>query len=432
MRIYIGNKEIAGYFTQLKTGFDKIGVKSDLWFLVGSDYYQPPMNRLARLNQSIFRYYRRNRKLSRLPLLLPAAGAMVFIQTIIFLYALISYDVFILNSQPFFSFHELAVLRFFRKKIIVVFLGTESRPAYLSGNIISDKYTSGTSFKMEKCFRDTKAQYERIRRIEKYANYIINHPPTALFQAKPFISWLQIGFPHDKAAMSARQRNNEFSRVIKILHAPSHREAKGTRKIEEIISQLQSEGLPIEYIRLEGVPNERVIDELSRCDLVVDELYSDIPIGGLGTEAAFAKRAVINAGYYARHIHADYPENLIPPACFCLPDELSAQIKNLVINKDERNANANKLNRFVTLNWTNDQVASRFMKLIDGTFPADWYIKPQTLTYFQGYGISNEKLKLFIRHYVLQNNLEALYLNDKPGVLQKVKEFITEVRKDKE
>ncbi len=425
-RIYIGNKEIAGYFTRLKEGFDKIGVEADLWFLIGSDYYNPPMNRLALFNQAVFRFYRRCRKPWLLPAMLPAAGLLMLTHTIVFLYALVRYDVFILNSQPFFTYHELAILRLFRKKIIVVFLGTESRPAYLSGNSILGKYTSPDGIpQLSRCYRDTKAQYKRIARIEKYADHIINHPPTALFQHKPFIAWLHVGFPNDENLMQPTKAQNGFSRIVKILHAPSNSKAKGTAIIEEIIAKLQKEGLPIEYLRLENVPNEQVIDELSRCDLVVDELYSDIPVGGLGTEAAFARKAVINAGYYARGIRRDHPDELIPPACFCLPENLRYEIRNLVINKPLRLEYADKLHDFVTSRWYNAAVAKRFMRIINDQIPGEWMYDPARLHYFKGYGISTENLRAFLRSYVMRNGLNALFLNDKPELLAEITEFIT-------
>jgi len=425
MRIYIGNKEIAGYFTRLKEGFDQLGVEADLWFLIGSQYYNPPMNRLALLNQAIFRFYRRCRKPLLLPLMLPAAMVLMLIHTIVFCYALVRYDVFILNSQPFFTFHELAILRLFRKKIIMVFLGTESRPAYLSGNSILGKYSSVKGPQLARCYRDTKAQYRRIARIEKYAQHIINHAPTALFQQKPFIGWLHIGFPNDEKQMMAAKRMNDHSRVVKILHAPSNSLSKGTAEIEEIIEKLQKEGLPIEYLRLQNVPNEKVIDELSRCDLVVDELYSDISVGGLGTEAAFARKALINAGYYSTSIRNDYPDEVIPPVCFCRPENLSYEIRNLVINRELRIESANKLHQFVTTRWHNAAVAERYLSIINDRIPPEWMIDPKKLMYFKGYGISIGNLKVYLRKYVMKNGIEALFLDDKPALLHRVTEFIS-------
>lgn len=424
-RIYIGNKEIAGYFMHLKEGFSRIGIQADLWLLVGSHFYDVPTPRLAGINQKLFQFYYKNKKSHLLPITLPAIVGMAIIHTTIFLYSLIRYDVFILNSQPFFNFIELAILRFFRKKIIVVFLGTESRPAYLSGNNIHSKYTDADdSFRLKQCYQETKAQAKRIARIEKYADLIINHPPSALFHRKPFIAWLHIGFPNSFPSQLANT-SPKFSRVVKILHAPSNPLAKGSNTIQEIITKLWAEGLPIEYLKLENVPNHEVIKELRKCDIVVDELYSDIPIGGLGTEAAFACKPVINGGYYSELIHSDYPNAVIPPARFCNPEQISMTIRDMVINKETRKQSAQELNQFVVLNWNSEQVAKRFLQLIEGTYPSEWMYDPGKIEYFKGYGIEKNKLRSFVRQYVMRYGKDALFLNDKPNLLVQISNFIT-------
>jgi hypothetical protein len=225
--------------------------------------------------------------------------------------------------------------------------------------------------------------------------------------------------------MKPEKPANAFSRIVRILHAPSNSLSKGTVRIEEMMEKLEKEGLPIEYIRLENVPNEKVIEELAKCDLVVDELYSDIPVGGLGTEAAFARKAVINGGYYARAINRDYPEAVIPPATFCLPENLHYEIRNLVINKALRLENASKLHQFVNSRWNNALVAGRYLQIIRGNIPAEWMYDPAKLSYYQGYGISKENLKLFLRSYVMHNGMSALFLDDKPELLHEITGFIT-------
>lgn len=54
MRIYIGNVEIAGYFTKLRDGFEKEGIRADLWFLSKNKYYQNRMPFLVSVNQWLF------------------------------------------------------------------------------------------------------------------------------------------------------------------------------------------------------------------------------------------------------------------------------------------------------------------------------------------------------------------------------------------
>lgn len=422
MRIYIGNKEIAGYFTRLKDGFDKIEVKSDLWFLTGNKYYNKDIHPLLKLNQKLFSYFKKNKTTKKFPLVIPVVFLLFLIHSAIFIYALFRYDVFILNSEPFFNFQEIRILKLFRKKIIFVFLGTEARPAYISGNNIQGKYATDDTYNLKKCFKETKSQIKLISLIEKYADHIINHPPTALFHKKPFIAWLHIGFPNDTPSLNTDQNNNK-SRIVKVLHAPSNSVSKGSDKIMEIITRLRNDGLPVEFLKLENVPNEKVLEELKKCDFVIDEMYSDIPIGGLGTEAAFAGKAVINGGYYADKISHDYPECSIPPSCFTSPENLEHHIREHILNKPFRIEQAKKLQKFVTEKWDSASIAKKYMKIIQGSIPPEWLYDPFQIEYFTGYGIHNNKLQLFLNQYISKFGTAALFLDDKPLLKYRILSF---------
>ena len=62
------------------------------------------------------------------------------------------------------------------------------------------------------------------------------------------------------------------------------------------------------------MPNHKVLETIREVDIVVDELYADIPLGGLGTKAAVAHKPVLSAGYYSGCMHSDYPAEVIPPS----------------------------------------------------------------------------------------------------------------------
>lgn len=425
MRIYIGNVEIAGYFKRLKDGFDTIGVPSDLVYLMSNRFYNIESRPIEFMAQKLLRFFKNHKKIAYLPVLVPIAMIIGILRSVVFIDAIFRYDVFILNSEPFFNFKELSILKWFNKKIIVVFLGTESRPAYLSGNSIQCKYMVGDSFLLEKCFRDVKAQHKKIALIEKYADFIINHPPTALFQQKPFVAWCHIGFPNDQPKDIIFTKHYS-SRILKILHAPSNPVAKGSSIIEGIIHKLRNEGLPVEFVRLENVQNEKVLNELAKCDLVVDEMYSDIPIGGLGTEAAFALKPVINGGYYADQIMEDYPASVITPSCFCLPEHVESHIRTYIQHPIKRKHDAEILNHFVKTTWNSKAVAERYIQLLENKVPQEWMYTPSDIKYFLGYGIEKSRLQSFLFAYVNKYGERALFLDDKPVLKDKLLGFIYE------
>lgn len=410
---------------RLKDGFDKIGVHADLVYLFDLKAYKVESKPIVRLSQVLYDYYNKYKGTIFFPTVLPVILLITVIRIYILILSLLRYDVFILNSEPFFNYSELAVLKWFKKKIIIVFLGTESRPSYISGNYVQGKYYSNGRYQFHRCYKDVKAQSVRIARIEKYADHIINHPPTALFQKKPFIAWCHIGFPNDEPPGFLKSKQNQ-SRIVKIMHAPSNAVSKGSDIIEEIIHKLRKEGLPVEFVKLQNVPNEKVLGELAKCDFVVDERYSDIPIGGLGTEASFAMKPVINGGYYAKQIRYDYPENVIPPSCFCLPENLEFCIREYILNKPKRDKDAEILNNFVKENWSSATVAKKYMDIINGNIPDEWMYDPNDIKYFMGYGLEKNRLKLFLKQYIEIFGEKALYLDDKPNLKSKIIAFLNE------
>lgn len=422
MRIYIGNTEIAGYFSRLKQGFDQLGIKADLWFLSRNKFYKDQMGPVVKLNQILFQWYKESDGLTGKMLKFLLIPSVVLLKVLILSYVIFRYDVFILNSHAYFNFYELAVLKFFRKKIIFVCLGTESRPLYMSGNFIMSRYIKNGKWQYEKCFEEVEKQKRQMERIEKYADVVINHPPTALFHSKPFITWLQIGFPCGDIPSHPVARE-ERSRIVKILHAPSNAVSKGTAEIEAMVMKLKDQGYPVEFIRLENVPNEKVIEIIKECDIVVDELYSDIPLGGLGTEASAAGKPVLSAGYYAQCIHLEHPDEIVPPSCFCHPDYLESELIRLVTDRTKRLETGAIAADFVQKNWTNKAVAKKYLQIIRGEVPANWYFQPENIKCVHGYGMQEDRLKKFIHGYVEAKGEDALFLNHNPVIKQKLQAF---------
>jgi hypothetical protein len=338
----------------------------------------------------------------------------------VFTWAVHKYNVFIFSSvSTFYRYKELWILKKLGKTIIYVFCGTESRPDYLSGNIINALYLkNGQINDIDKCIKKASYKKKTIGYIEKYADYCINHPPCALFHTKPYIKWLYIGFPFSKTGNSLQSVGSNDT--IRILHAPSNPQTKGTYIIREIIERIQTEGVPIEYIELIGKPNSKVLEELSRCDFVIDELYSDIPLGGLGVEAAFWGKPTINAGYYGKDIEYDYDESIIPPSIFCMPHEIEEKIRLLISDITLRRQMGRVAQSFVMKNWNTKKVASNYLNLIKGDVPSEWIGDPYSLNYVFGYGQSKDQLKEVVSCILREGGDSGLSLDDKPHLIERL------------
>lgn len=59
---------------------------------------------------------------------------------------------------------------------------------------------------------------------------------------------------------------------LRILHAPNHRTIKGTEFFMRAVEELQAEGVPVELILLERVPNHKVKEVMESVDVVADQL----------------------------------------------------------------------------------------------------------------------------------------------------------------
>jgi glycosyltransferase involved in cell wall biosynthesis len=68
---------------------------------------------------------------------------------------------------------------------------------------------------------------------------------------------------------------------VRIVHAPSDREKKGTRFVVDAVGRLARAGYPVELLMLEGVPHDQVAALCRRADIGVDQLL----IGAYGTAA---------------------------------------------------------------------------------------------------------------------------------------------------
>jgi glycosyltransferase involved in cell wall biosynthesis len=60
-------------------------------------------------------------------------------------------------------------------------------------------------------------------------------------------------------------------RPLRVVHAPNHRQFKGTSYLEDAVAQLRAEGIAIELVLVEKVPNKQALDIYRSADLVFDQ-----------------------------------------------------------------------------------------------------------------------------------------------------------------
>ena len=69
--------------------------------------------------------------------------------------------------------------------------------------------------------------------------------------------------------------------VVTVVHAPNHPHYKGTRYLQRAVEELQAEGLPVELVLVQGMPNDEAREVFRRADVIADQFL-------IGAYALFA------------------------------------------------------------------------------------------------------------------------------------------------
>jgi glycosyltransferase involved in cell wall biosynthesis len=112
---------------------------------------------------------------------------------------------------------------------------------------------------------------------------------------------------------------------VRILHAPSDREIKGTRHLIDAVERLKAAGYPIELMMLEGIPHDEVAAFCNRADIAVDQLM----IGAYGTVAIeMMAKGVPVVCRIREDLRPHYPSDL--PILSADPDSVYHVLEDLI------------------------------------------------------------------------------------------------------
>lgn len=434
-RILLGIGEIAGYYKNLKDGLDELGVKSYFFSIDAHPFKYGQEGKKENGYMRSVRYFlskklssKKHKSIWELWWTLWLVLSIFPLRLSIFIWSLFWCDVFVFHgtssffhgTSSFFEMYDLPILKLLGKRIIWIFHGSDTRPAFISCSSVSKDY--GCS--IEKCIKITKKQKKWVRRVERYADVIINHPPSSHFHERKFIKYLIVGIPF-YCDDRAKYKDNIASEggELRIVHAPSFSECKGSSRFREIIKRMQEKNYPIKYIEIVGRPNSEVLIELANCDFIIDQLYSDTPMAGLATEAAFFGKPSVVGGYATADDFGKLNEIFLPPSEYRHPDEIEDAIEKLLTNDQYRLDLGKKAEEFVAEYWTPVKVAERFLRIVNDNFPEEWLYDPKDITYLHGWGLPENEVKNLIRQYLESAGKDGLNLSDKPDLEQRFIEF---------
>lgn len=321
------------------------------------------------------------------------------------------------------SAFELWMLKRLGKKIVFVYTGSDSRPPYIDGGWfpgqVGDDLPSPATLlsTVRRCKR-------KLHLHERYADYLVNSPATAHFHERPYINWFALGIPKSlPACPGVASQHAGTPGPVRVLHGPSNPLVKGTAEILDVLDRLRRKGHAIELVKIQGMPNEIVLQELARCDFIVDQLYADTPLAAFATEAAFFGKPAVVGGYFADAIEQCLGSTNIPPSLFVAPDDLEIAIERLVVDSAFRLQLGEQARQFVLSRWSLTGVAGRYVQLLNDDVPGQWWCDPAEVRYLSGCGLpqgrSRKLVALLLEHF----GAGALQVQDKPGLERALVEF---------
>ena len=411
-RVLVGLGDIAGQFSTITLGLRALGVDARFHNLSANPLAQSALSgasssRTAWLMR--LRYAPQGSMRARAwHVLLRANRAVRRIRAaILFPWAVVRYDAFILaGHETFLGGPDLWLLRRLGKKIIVIFTGSDHRPPYLSGIGHRDNPDSRSMAAA------TRGIARRVRHAERGAATIVALPASAQLHRRPFVDFLAVGIPFvppDHVRLGGEEPPSAGPRdALRVLHAPTEPGPKGTAQIRAVVEQCRREGVALDYRELVGRPNAEVLDMLSRCDFVIDELYSDTPMAKFAVEAAYYGKPTI-VGSYALDVYADR-RGALPPVHMCHPDALHGAVMKLAGDEAYRVELGRRAREFVLEHWTPPSVANRLLRILADDVPADWLVAPTEVTYVRGWGLSEAALRGRLRRFIREQGFDALCL----------------------
>ncbi len=433
-RVFIGPHEIAGYYANLARGFREIGVDCDYITHTphpagyGGETCTPALLRLAR-------FFNNFRGKQNRPIIIKALIALPgeLLLGVWSIFAILKYDIFIFgfghSLMPRKNW-DLKLLKWLGKTVISnLSHGSEARPPCINGFF---QAPDGETYPViEDIYSRTRLSAERVRRVQHCSSLVIGAPfSTTHFSSNSLVNCFALGIPFGSSNPPDSMTDgslldplNEHKHNIRILHSPSNPAAKGSKLILKAIKNLRNKGYKIDFVLLHGKPHVEVIREIQQCDFIVDQVYSDTPLAGFATEAAWFGKPAVVGGYAFDYLKTLVPEGMWPPSKTCHPDGIEQAIDDLIVNCQERLKLGAEAQKFVREKWNSAEVARRYLRLIEGGTPEDWWLDPQTVSYLEGAGQSEERSKENIRKMVEQYGVESLQLSQRPDLERAFLEF---------
>lgn len=412
MRVLLGPSEVAGVLEGWARGLSALGHVATLALTYAHPFAYSAAAPAGGLLGAWARAGARRQRAAgaALPLKAAAAGWHVLLGWLVLAWAALRFDgfVFVYGQTLTNTRLELLLLRWLGRRVVMVYVGSDARPAYLDGGLAPADRPFDAAAAIARAARQRAA----LQRIEPLVDVVVNARATGHFHRRPFVNWFALGIPRAPRPSPMPPASG----VLRVLHGPSHPVLKGTARIRAAVERLRERGWPVELVMLTGRPNAEVLAALHECDLVVDQLYSDTPMAAFATEAAASGRPVVVGSVAAAQVDDQVRPFAVPPTVYVRPDDFEAALEALLADPARRAALGAAGAEFVAQHASPPAVAARLLKLLSGDIPAAWWCRPDEVAHVAGCGLDEPAARARIAAVIAQGGVGALGLAHNPAL----------------
>jgi glycosyltransferase involved in cell wall biosynthesis len=442
LRVFIGPCEIAGQYRNLALALLQQGMKCEYYtfyqheFSYGCDigpssipYYMRKVHSYGRRSGDVLRRF---------------ACVLLFemLRIIFFIKSIFRYDIY------YFGFGlsllrwniDLPIIKLLGRKIIAnLSHGSDMTPCYLDGALMD---SNSVMPPVASLIRGTFVKKRMVARFERNASVIIGSPLSSSFLAtRAYVDIIKLGrlcqaqFTDENSQAMLRSRRQFDGRsqypgsnaCFHIMHIPSHGPGKGSAVLRKMMERICTRYPWIRYTELSGLPNSEVLEHLQEADLLIDQLYSDLPLSGVGMEAYSMGVPVLICGYGLLPLKERYPENIFPPCIFSVPDRLEDTLNKLIMYPEILDQHREWVQEFMDNVWSKEAVARRYEKLFkNNEIEDDLLHDPRSVIYTHGYGLVEMQSKEMVRRVLDFKGVWGLGLGHRAELVEAMVNYATE------
>ncbi len=263
------------------------------------------------------------------------------------------FDIFHYHKSPFWPYGlDVKYLEKQKKKFFIEFWGSDIRlhnierernPYFISDNS-----------------NNNHRKLNRLKFWSDQTNQVIMSDNSADIFLKPFFEKIHIVRQRINTSFYKPKYPNPENKVPKIMHAPTVKNTKGTKYIEEAIYKLEKKGLKFKYEEVQTQHHHKALKLYQEADLIVDQLL-------MGSHGVFAVEALALGKPVLSYIHDDllktYPKGF--PVINANPDTIEQVLEEWILSPVERHNKGIQSRQYCEDTHDFRKVAKRLAKIYE-------------------------------------------------------------------